>query len=129
MRNGERDEAITRMQVLPSLDADGAVHLGFHSTHQSSQPMRRETRRLIRREVQTNDGRLGVELTQEHTIHYAEPRNESHQETDLVRTMLAGVVSFIGMCLVFSALGGSAQSFGSLPFYLALFFFAWWLLA
>jgi hypothetical protein len=130
MHDGQRAHPLigiryTEQGIYPADGFGVPVASGF----QQGQPVRRETRRIIRREVHADDGRSGVELTEELEIHYAAPRAPQRQEADPVRAALAGIVSFIGICLMFTALGGSSQSMASMPVYWLAFFFLWWLLA
>jgi hypothetical protein len=105
------------------------VYVPIASEVQACQPIRRETMRVIRRHVQTADGRSGIEVTEEHDIMYAPPRPHARREHDAVRTGLAGVVAFLTVCIVFTAFGGGEQSAALIPVYWGAWGTLWWALS
>jgi hypothetical protein len=108
---------------------EGPVYVPVASELQACQPIRRETMRVIRRTVQTADGRTGIEVTEEHDVIYGPPRAHASREHDAIRTGLAGVVAFLIVCLGFSMLGGGDQSPALIPLYWVAFVALWWALA
>lgn len=109
--------------------AAGPVYVPVSSELHASQPIRREITRVIRRQVQTEDGRFGIELTEERDIVYAPARASLRREHDPVRVGLAGIVAFLAVCILFTMLGGGDQSAGLIPLYWGGFFTLWWALS
>ncbi len=118
-----------RTPVQRVYTAHGAVYVPISSEIQEHQPIRRETKRVIRRQVQTTDGRAGIEITEEHDVVYAPPGARSVREHGAKGIALAGVVSFIAICIAFTMFGGSSQSYLTMPLYWAGFGALWWALS
>lgn len=105
--------------------ATGPVYVPVASELQECQPIRRETMRVTRRNVRMPDGREGIEITEEHDVMYGPPRPRTRGESDAVRIGLAGIVSFLIVCIVFSMFGGGNQSALLLPAYWGGFIALW----
>lgn len=118
-----------RTPVQRVYTAQGPVYVPIASELQEAQPIRRETKRVIRRQVETSDGRAGVEITEEHDVVYGPARPQAQREHDVVRIGLAGVVSVIAISIVFTMLGGASQSYATAPLYWVGVLALWWSLS
>jgi hypothetical protein len=112
-------------QVRSVHAATGSAYLPLASEISDFQPVERETWRTIRRHVRSVEGHAGIELVEEHDVFYAASSSPAPQEPDFVRVCLAGVVAFIAICLLFTMLGGGAQSLALIPVYWCGFFMLW----
>lgn len=112
-------------QVRSVYAATEPVYRPLASEISDFQPVERETWRTIRRHVRTVEGHAGIEFVEEHDVFYAASPSPAPQESDFVRVCLAGVVSFIAICLVFTMFGGGEQSPALIPVYWFGFFILW----
>jgi hypothetical protein len=129
MYHERRQPLSPRTPVERVYTANGPVYVPITSDVQPCQPIRRETMRVIRRQVLTADGRAGIEVVEEHDVVYGPPRVQEGREPDLVRTCLAGIVAFLVVCVAFTAFGGGAQSMALIPAYWGAVAALWWALA
>lgn len=114
-----------RTRVEKQYTATGPIYVPVESDIEQPQEIRRETKRRIRRHVLTDDGRQGIEETEEHDVEYG----PAHPQQRVAGGCATGFTAFIIICLVFTALGGSDQSMATIPLYWLGFAGLWWWLA
>jgi hypothetical protein len=128
--HGEQPLVHPRTPVQLVYTAQGPVYVPIALHTEECQPIKAETRRVIRRQLHTPDGRTGVEITEEHDVTYAPPRRRGRTQSDAVRVTLAAVVSFIAVSIAFTMFGGAtSEGFAALPVYWVSVGVLWWSLS
>jgi hypothetical protein len=115
----------SRVRVEKQYTASGPIYVPVESEIQAPQEIVRETKRVIRRHVLTDDGRQGIEEREEHSVEYG----PAHPQQRSAGGCATGFTAFVVTCIAFTALGGSDQSMAAIPLYWAGFFGLWWWLA